>query len=378
MYTTYIVAKYNYKTLQPFVGGMDQHNQDNKDTTDLRISYCINLFWLSDDCKKRPNSDEIEKIKSVCLKWRRDNSAVFLWTNCIDSFTDIPTITIKSIMDENYVDTTHILDDKKDVSIVTDIAIKNILINKGINIFLRIDFLKNLIAHVQLKHYDYVVITDLDINTLPEDGKLLQCDNNELKEEAKSSTDRFYTYDFIFDIDTKTKLDLLGVVFACRITPPFYYENSFIIFKNMLEVMHLIDLLLVKFCAYYISKLSDYYLKQAGLLYDWYRIFYVFLMVLLQRNTFTHSFSIGGEEEEFNKTILDSEINQTNYVRFFSEFFTPNHPTQEIHPRNIIDTNTTHQTAITDDVISRRSKRSEKMTKYNLPVKQLIMPASKH
>ena len=325
--------------------------------------YCINLLWLSNDCKLRPTDEEVEKISSQCLKWRKYNEDVYLWTNCMGKFQHLSKsdIMVMSVNSSNYVD------------VDTDIIIKSIIYDKRIFNYIRIDFFKNVIMYRQLLNYKYVIFTDIDINTYPED-KRLECEDTELEDEIKRSDDRFFTPDFLFNHDdTKKKLDTCGMVLACKTGSKGItrYENSFMMCANKPEVIKLIKTIFIDYLNIAIMEILDnkderyfdYY--QRGIIFKMYRTFYTLLSIALGRCSYKDTEIDLNKDNIFND---DGVLYGCFYVHDGIE-------RDAIFPRyitNIIDdTYTTIQHYISPMYNTR-------ILYLNIPTKRLIMPVTKN
>lgn len=249
---------------------------------------------MSDDCKNRPTSGEIHKISTACTKWKKYNTHVYLYTNCVSAFANLSNITIVSIYDTEFV-----------VDNELNNRIKTILNNKSIHIFIRVDLLKNIIVYKMLQTYKYVVFTDIDINTLPRSGPL-ECEKTGIEEELKTKgldLDTCFTPEFLFNHDdTKQKLDLSGIVFACKTKNPGF-ENSFMMFINKQVVIDLIYRVFIKYAIWGITqrKISKYSLDDTskGIIFEMYKTFYILLSISLGRCTYN-------DNELNEKTLLTS------------------------------------------------------------------------
>lgn len=224
----YKYYKQKYYLLKQMMGG-------NGEEKDIPIpnddGYCINLFYFN----KNPQSMiPVGKIIERYNKWKQHNKNVFFWydskyinTSDLQKLQD-QGINIQDIR-EKIIDTMSNEHKRKDgILRLLDDASPGTMFSPGkikAHIFLRVDFLKNVIALHQLNAYAYVILTDLDIldEIDPTPVSLISDNKNNLKEFKK---------DQIFDKNTLTLLDRFGVVFAEWSNGIWVYENSFMIFKN--------------------------------------------------------------------------------------------------------------------------------------------------
>ena len=341
--------------------------------------YCINLLWLSDDYDIRPTAEDVKLITSQCIKWREYNENVYLWTNCISKFAHL--ITDSKIFVENINKLT-----RYGFDIKTNTDIREILYDKKIQIFLRIDFLKNLILHNQTVHneFKYVLFTDMDINIYLSDNKT-ECSNTGLDDESKLDNKRFFTRDFIFNDDkTKQKLDFYGMVVAYRTAPP-YFENSYIIFKNIPANEYLIELIFVKLFIIYVDTHKDLYewkgleKPHGGILLYWYKIHQLFLLIYTGKFTYDYEYylenSTGDGSDCVKNTVDKKLIENTDIIIPILSSMLDIHLSHYVHEVSL--KNIKNMTVNEAFPLIMTQSRNNYRVFVNLPTKRLISGISK-
>lgn len=133
------------------------------------------------------------------------------------------------------------------------------------------------------------------------------------------------------------------MVMACRNREP-YFKNSYIIFKNIPETRFLIKLIFIDTVISYIDfnkKPETLYLLNKpfnGFLLDWYRVFYLFLLIYLERCTY--DFSIITEHAPhitvtIDKKMIETKINNIRCILIKMFNFSGISKIHEINYRNI-------------------------------------------
>lgn len=369
-------------------------------------NYSINLLWIS---KSRTMDNQIEHIKSRCRKWAQYNKGkVFLWVNRPEEFASDHvfnmTVNVRSFMDTQKTD-----------DIVVDTQIENMIRTNTVEdtyddaripenrkrlaripFFLLIDFLKNVIAHIQLKTYTYVVVTDLDVNELPSkylsgEYKPYECEiNTQLIKFAQNEENRntFYQSKFIFDEHTRDMLDTYGVIFACKnelgllirgIQYPNTqsYENSYMIFKNTSHITKLIYDMCILYCFDIETDVYNARTHKAfaiGLIHRYYIVFYILLLVFIGKiqSISIKDSIIDGETVIVDKSFLSVFNNFKNVCDYLMILFMRNDPNNlfERIPGIVVEYD--------DEFKKYMAKVDPTRVPYiMLPTKQLIMEKSK-
>lgn len=262
--------------------------------TDLDIpqqefDYCINLFWISKNIQQQISQTDIEHVKARCNKWVLYNPGkVYFWTDRpgdfssdakftglvkVSDYREIKIGDVESIEQKNNNRFLEMPDCKVDTP--TSNAHPDML-DKCAQIYLRVDYVKNLIAHYHMlsNQYKYIIITDLDISDNSEVGNI----NRPSCKHIENSLVEFKK-DYIFDNTTMKHLNFFGIVFSCGTAFAGGFENSFIIFENNEDnKLILLYLMIYGFLKFYMNPPRVHYDTQ--MIYGLYKPYYAILLML--------------------------------------------------------------------------------------------------
>lgn len=233
------------------IEGLDIQTLEQKTLqSDDEDNYSINIFWVRDNNDSIPSKQIEEKITNAFNNWNKTNPGkVNLWVDDVKLYNDIR-IDRKYI--KNFKDIKIDGNSPKNISyntMLTSFLDDKIEINGSsihkYPVFLRVDYIKNLIAHEELKQKKYVVLTDLDIGIYNQNSNA-SCFDLQSESKIEEKENIAFNKDFLFDEDTMQQLNKYGFIMACS-APLNKYENSFMIFKNTVIIKSLLEKYMIKY-----------------------------------------------------------------------------------------------------------------------------------